>query len=127
MKKAFINGIILDGTKNTKPVSGKVIVVEGEKILSVTDVVPNGCEIVDLAGKYIMPGLINMHVHIPANGKPKKKPTNYEALSKLLRFGVVRKVIYKMCESYVKDEVYSGTTTIRAVGGVLNFDTRLRD
>ena len=24
----------------------------------------------DLAGKYIMPGLINMHMHLAGNGKP---------------------------------------------------------
>ncbi len=129
MKKAFINGIIIDGTKDMAPVSGKAILVDGEKIVDIVDATANldGYEVVDLAGKYIMPGLINMHVHIPANGKPKDKPTNYAALGKLLKFGLVRKVIFNMCQNYVKDEVLSGTTTIRSVGGVFHFDSKLRD
>ena len=41
----------------------------------ITGLVPNGSDLsgyteVDLAGKYIMPGLINMHVHLAGNGKP---------------------------------------------------------
>lgn len=127
MKTALINGTILDGTENTRPIEGKAILVDDDKITAIADEVPQGYETVDLSGKYILPGLINMHVHIPASGKPKKKQTNYEALGKLLKFRTVQKVVYKMCENYVKDEVYSGTTTIRAVGGVMDFDTRLRD
>lgn len=127
MKKAFVNGIILDGTADMQPVEGKVIIVDGDRITEIADSAPADCLIVDLGGKYIMPGLINLHVHIPANGKPKKKATNYEKLGGLLKYNVVRRVVYAMCESYVKDELYSGTTTIRAVGGVLDFDTKLRD
>lgn len=129
MKKAFINGIILDGTKNMEPAMGKAILVDGDRIIDIveSDNNLNDYEIIDLDGKYIMPGLINMHVHIPANGKPKDKPTNYAALGKLLKYGVVRKVIFNMCKNYVKDEVLSGTTTIRAVGGVFHFDSKLRD
>ena len=127
--KAFINGIILDGTKNMSPITGKSILVDGDRIKDIVDSNsnPEGCEIVDLNGKYIMPGLINMHVHIPANGKPKNKPTNYDLLGKLLKFGIVRKIVFNMCENYIKDEVFSGTTTVRAVGGVFHFDSKLRD
>lgn len=35
--------------------------------------VPEGYQQVDLNGRYIMPGLINMHLHLPASGRPKKK------------------------------------------------------
>ena len=76
MKTALINGTILDGTENTRPIEGKVILVDDDKITAIADEVPQGYETVDLSGKYILPGLINMHVHIPASGKPKKKQTN---------------------------------------------------
>lgn len=33
-------------------------------------------------GKYILPGLINMHVHLAGNGKPQKKQRDNEALVK---------------------------------------------
>ncbi|MDO5331992.1 MAG: amidohydrolase family protein [Bacillota bacterium] len=128
MKYAFVNGFVLSGHEDMMP-ENKVVFVEGEKIVAIKDAGADttGYEVVDLNGQYIMPGLINMHVHIPASGKPKKGKTNYNAIASLLKFGVVRAVVKSMCESYAKDELLSGTTTIRAVGGVMDFDTWLRD
>ena len=70
MKYALINGIILDGTKDMKPQSGKVILIDGEIIEDITDEVKDGYEIIDLKDQYVMPGLINLHVHLPSSGKP---------------------------------------------------------
>lgn len=42
----------------------------------------SGYEEIDLQGKYILPGLINMHVHLAGNGKPQKKQRDNEALVK---------------------------------------------
>lgn len=75
MKYAWINGIILDGTKDMEPVRGKIVLTEGSWIKDIIadEQVPQGYEIIDLKGQYLMPGLINLHVHLPAGGKPKKK------------------------------------------------------
>ena len=75
MKYAYHNGKILDGTKDMTVQEGKVILTENDKIV---DIVPDngtigGYERVDLQGRYIMPGLINMHVHLAGSGKPQKK------------------------------------------------------
>ena len=72
MKYAYKNGKILDGTKEMQVQTGLILLTDGEKI---TGLVPDGSDLsgyteVDLAGKYIMPGLINMHVHLAGNGKP---------------------------------------------------------
>lgn len=120
---------ILDGHKTMKPVSGKAIIIDDEKIQDIIDEkdIPQGAEAVDLGGQYLLPGLINLHVHIPSSGKPSKKKTDYKKLGALLKYKIVRLVIAKMCEGYAKQQLLSGTTTIRAVGGVLDFDTKLRD
>ena len=81
MKNAYINGIILDGSENMIPQKGKIIFTDGSKIEKITDESAadadlKGYDIVDLGGKYLMPGLINLHVHLPANGKPKKKESD---------------------------------------------------
>ena len=131
MKTAYINGLILNGKEDMTPVAGMTIVTNGEYIDSIQPAgaaLPEDCEVVDLNGKYIMPGLINMHVHIPANGKPKKKPSDPRKTVKLVtanRF--TRKIVEYMYKKYVKDQLLSGVTTIRTVGGVEYYDTWLRD
>ena len=128
MKYAFINGKVLSGKEDMVP-EDKIILIDGEKICGIVDKEANiaGYELVDLGGKYIMPGLINLHVHIPGSGKPKKGKTNYNAIANLLKLAPARAVVRGMCENLAKQQLLSGTTTIRAVGGVLHFDTELRD
>lgn len=126
---ALINGVLLDGTRDMTHQTGKVVCVEGNTITAVTDgPVPAGYEPVDLAGRYVLPGLINLHVHLPASGKPKKKPSDPKKLVKLITSnGLMRRVGVKLCESYARTELLSGVTTIRTVGGVADFDTIIRD
>lgn len=130
MKYAFKNGKILDGTRDMQAQSGLIILTEGEKI---TGLVPDGTDLsgyteVDLAGKYIMPGLINMHVHLAGNGKPQKKQRDNEKLVKtLMSNGLSRAIAYRIVAGFAKDELMSGVTTIRTVGGLGTFDARLRD
>ncbi len=130
MKYAFVNGKILDGTKDMKVQEGLVVLTENDKIV---DIVPentniSGYQKIDLNGSYLMPGLINMHVHLAGNGKPQKKQRDNEKLvSSIMSSGITRAVAYKMVCGFAKDELLSGVTTIRTVGGLGNFDTRLRD
>ena len=88
----------------------------------------SGYEEIDLQGKYILPGLINMHVHLAGDGKPQKKQRDNEALvKKIMSNGLTKAIAYNMVCGFAKDELYSGVTTIRTVGGLGDFDTRLRD
>lgn len=133
MKHAYINGIILDGSENMVPQKDKIIFTDGGKIEKIAEADSagadlNGYEVVDLKGKYIMPGLINLHVHLPASGKPKKKETDNVKLVKLITSnGFFRKIGIKMCEGFARTQLMSGVTTIRTVGGVADFDTIVRD
>ncbi len=130
MKTAFINGKILDGSLDMQIKEGLSVIVENEKI---SDIVPAGkepadAEKFDLGGRYIMPGLINMHVHLAGNGKPQKKQRDNEKLvKKIMSSGLTRAVAYKLVASFAKTELMSGVTTIRTVGGLGDFDTKLRD
>ena len=126
---ALVNGVLLDGTRDMAPQTGKVICVDGSRIAVVTDgAAPAGYETVDLGGQYVLPGLINLHVHLPASGKPKKKPSDPKKLVKLITSnGLMRRVGIRLCEGYAKMELLSGVTTIRTVGGVADFDTIIRD
>ena len=130
MKYAYINGKILSGDKDMQVKQGLVIVTDGEKITDIVTEVPKSQDMreVDLEGRYIMPGLINMHVHLAGNGKPQKKQRDNEKLVKtLMGTALSRAVAYKVVSDFARTELLSGVTTIRTVGGLGDFDTRLRD
>lgn len=130
MKYAYINGKILSGDKDMQVKQGLVIVTDGEKITDIVTEVPKSQDmrVVDPEGRYIMPGLINMHVHLAGNGKPQKKQRDNEKLVKtLMGTALSRAVAYKVVSDFARTELLSGVTTIRTVGGLGDFDTRLRD
>lgn len=131
MKFAYINGIILNGSEDMRPQKGMMILTDGEKIESVvpqTAKVPEGYQQVDLNGRYIMPGLINMHLHLPASGRPKKKEEdNVKKVRLLTGNALFKRIIRSMCERYAKTQLMSGVTTIRTMGGVLDIDSQIRD
>lgn len=131
MKYAIINGKILNGKKDMSAEEGLCVLVDGEKIskiLPLREANTEGCKIIDLNGKYLMPGLINMHVHLAGNGKPQKKQRDNEKLVKtIMSTALTRSIAYKMVSGFAKTELMSGVTTIRTVGGLADFDTKLRD
>lgn len=130
MKYAYINGVILNGNEDMTPQKGLAILTSGDKIEAVVSGKSDlaGYEAVDLKGQYIMPGLVNMHVHLPASGKPKKKQADTTKLVKLMTSnGLMRKILVSVCAKMAKTQLYSGVTTIRTVGGVENSDSLIRD
>lgn len=131
MNYAIINGKILNGKKDMSAEEGLCVLVDGEKIskiLPLREANTEGYKIIDLNGKYLMPGLINMHVHLAGNGKPQKKQRDNEKLVKtIMSTALTRSIAYKMVSGFAKTELMSGVTTIRTVGGLADFDTKLRD
>ena len=130
MNYAYLNGRILDGTAEMQVQDGLAVLTEGEKIVGLVPAgeVPEGYAPVDLDGRYLLPGLINMHVHLAGNGKPQKKQRdNAKLVGRLMGTPISRAAAYGVVAGFAKIEVMSGVTTIRTVGGLGDFDTRLRD
>ena len=57
--KAIINGKIL---LRNEVLENKILVFD-KKIIDITDEVPSGCEVIDVEGKIVSPGLIDIHIH----------------------------------------------------------------
>ena len=131
MKDAYINGKIIDGTKEMHVKEGYAILVEQGKIKDIVlqkEADLTGYNVVDLEGNYIMPGLINMHVHLAGNGKPQKKQRdNAKLVNFLMSNPLTRAIAHNMVSGFAEMELLSGVTTIRTVGGIRDFDTRVRD
>lgn len=131
MKKyAIANANIITGKLGDGVQNGKYIVVEDGKIASITDdkSATNGLKVIDLGGKYILPGLINLHVHLPGSGMPKDtKKQNKKTVRFLMDHEITKQIVYRLCANYAKVELMSGVTTIRTVGGLDDIDSKIRD
>ena len=130
MNYAFFNGKLLDGSRDMTAQEGLCLLTQGEKIQDIRPMgdIPAGYEKIDLRGGYLMPGLVNLHVHLAGSGKPQKKQRDNEALvKKIMGSGLTRAVAYRMVCGFALDELLGGVTTIRTVGGLGDFDSRLRD
>ena len=78
MKYAFVNGVILDGTQDMEPQSGKIILVDDEKIAAIVDAGADisGYEKIDLGGSTLCPVLsICISIFPRAESQRRKNPT----------------------------------------------------
>ena len=111
---AFVGATIIDGT-DAAPLEDGVIVVTDGRIQTVgprSDVtLPQEAEVIDVAGKYIMPGLINAHGHVGAtiglNGNG----------------GYTRANLLRQLSLYAR----YGVTAVNSLGGDFGQGFRLRD
>ena len=104
-------GKIID-TKSGKILNEKTIVISGDKIISVENGYVNSTNsddiTVDLKSKTVMPGLIDMHVHIEGETNPKSYLEEYTLNDADVAFNSV---------NYAKVTLMSGFTTVRDLGG----------
>ena len=95
----YLGATLLDGT--APPRVNMAIVTQGDRIVAVQSAEgfhPDpGQEVVDLHDKFVIPGLINTHVHLATLAEP------------------------LVAKAYLRRELYSGVTTVRDMAG----DSRL--
>ncbi|MCK5401298.1 MAG: amidohydrolase family protein [Flavobacteriaceae bacterium] len=104
-------GKLID-TKNGKVLTNKTVVVSGKKIQSVIDgyVTPENSDdtVIDLKDKTVMPGLIDLHVHIESEYNPRVFLSKFIDNDADVAFGSL---------PYAKITLMSGFTTVRDMGG----------
>ncbi|WP_296317359.1 metal-dependent hydrolase family protein [Winogradskyella sp. UBA3174] len=104
-------GKLID-TKSGKVLTEKTVVVFDNKIISVENgfVSPKNSKdlVIDLKSKTVMPGLIDMHVHIESETNPKSYLEDYTLNDADVAFNSVK---------YAEITLMSGFTTVRDLGG----------
>ena len=104
---AIVGGTVVD-LEGEAPIENAVIVVEGERIAAIGPAgsvdIPDGAERIDAGGAWLIPGLMNMHVHLglscPANMKAELSDESEAALA--LRMAM-----------NARESLQAGVTTIR--------------
>ena len=115
--KVLTGATLIDGT-GAKPVENASIIVEGERIKDVGKGldVPRDAKVIDVAGRTLMPGLIDSHVHLCSNGDPDILRIIHYPMGMLQLFGY-RNVL---------NELEAGFTTVRDMGVPHGFAFSLR-
>lgn len=98
-----------------------VIFVEGDRITSVEPAATaklDGCEVIDLTGKFVTPGLIDCHMHIGMNGAGSSLGTKpYTSLGDATMEGLTN----------VYSDLMAGFTSVRTCGDMGYSDVAIRN
>lgn len=97
-------------TKSGKIESKKTILVEETKIIDVMDgyIMPKGANLIDLRDKVVMPGLIDMHVHLEMEYDNKTQIRKYITDEADIAYNSVK---------FAETTLLNGFTTVRDLGG----------
>ncbi|MHC1590507.1 MAG: amidohydrolase family protein [Candidatus Helarchaeales archaeon] len=143
---ALVDCKIIDGTRDGKMIKDGVILIkniveEGETPGLIVAVgtsdeidIPKDYEIIDLEGKYVLPGLINTHCHLMSSGKPSRLISMMSTVSDefvqrvvgLVKSPLVQPLIFRLMVKNALNALNSGVTTLRALGDPEYFDVKLR-
>ena len=118
--KAVIGGNLIDGT-GMASIEDAVVIIEGGRISSVGRVdattIPTEAEVIDVAGKTVMPGLINCHTHLCLDGSP-------DPGAALQQRSTTENVL--LAAKHAEATLRAGITTMRDLGGWQGVDLGLR-
>jgi len=106
MRKILRGAKIIDCI-NPRPLEGYEIIIKGDSILSINKKMEQelpGDEVINLSGKTMLPGLINMHVHLTADDEKNLMPDMLSKSDEQLLLQAVK----ASCLS-----LKSGVTTVR--------------
>lgn len=122
---AFADRVYVKAGHLLNPVNGKVsrnaiITIDGEKIVAVsqdTASIPVGARVVDLSNHYVLPGVMDMHTHIPGHLDAYYFAGYFQSPHRAVIGGVVN----------AEKTLLAGFTTVRNVGSADFQDVALRD
>jgi imidazolonepropionase-like amidohydrolase len=118
--KAIVGATVVDVT-NGRSIPNAVLLIDGERIAAVGPAsavsVPAGTEVIHADGKWLLPGLMNMHVHLGLKlpGAAGDSLTNETDVEEVLRMA-----------GNARLSLLSGVTTLRLVGEDHGTDFALR-
>ena len=130
MTTLFCNANLLDVEHQCQVLPNTSVLVDDDKIVSVGGDTKSADRVIDLQGAYLLPGLINLHVHLFGTGAPSKALSGgslQKFLMAVLKTPLGAKIMDGIITKNVSAQLKSGTTTIRAVGDFCYSDVRIRD
>ena len=108
-----------DGT-GAGPVPNSAIILEGDRIRAVGQMgnvdLPNTAQVIDVSGRWVMPGMIDAHVHLSTYGRPVPRPEVYD-LSNVVSPGEEAASVRERAPYTMSRYLCSGVTSVVDLGG----------
>ncbi|MCO5793958.1 MAG: amidohydrolase family protein [Blastomonas sp.] len=115
---ALVGGTVVD-LAGKAPIRDAVVVIEDERIQAIgpraSTSVPSGARVIPMEGRWLIPGLMNMHVHLALNLPGASRIYNETPDSMVLR-----------SLDNAQKSLHSGVTTIRLTGSDAGVDFTLK-
>jgi imidazolonepropionase-like amidohydrolase len=117
--RAIVGGTLVDGT-GVPPVKDAVVVIRDGRIVCVGTraacPVPAGADVLNVAGSWITPGLIDAHVHFSQTGWADGRPDSLDVRDRY-PYEQVQAVLRAHPERFYRSYLCSGVTGVFDVGG----------
>ena len=123
--RAYTGATLIDGTGRPPVADATVLVEEGRIVAAGSGVdVPGGARVIEVTGKWIVPGLIDAHIHFMTSGRMYTRPAFFD---------LTDKVPYEEEVAWIKAHIpdtlrafmCSGVTGVLSLGGPsLEYNTR---
>jgi imidazolonepropionase-like amidohydrolase len=121
-KLALVGGMLLDGY-DVPPVHHAAILIEGNRIVQVGPAaeiaIPPDAQVIDTSGRVMMPGLIDVHVHLQILGHG-----DYDRWDPWI---AKNNLVEKVSEISAKQLLMAGVTSAVDLGGTLKESLSIRD
>ena len=128
----WITNVTIVNTKDGKLQPSQTVVVQGEKIIQVNKYrtktkVPDSVTVVDGTGKFIMPGLVDGHIHFFQSGGLYTRPDAVD-LGKVYSYEKDQQWIRDNHNDIMRRYLACGITSVADVGGPMsNYDVRKKN
>ena len=132
MAYVFTHATVLDGTADMEPRPNATVVVNDEGRIAAIGaaeeiVSPANAQEIDLKGAYLVPGLVNLHVHLCGSGKPTSAGAAGDLIDKVVGNPIGMWYLRRIIKKHAQQQLASGVTTVRSVGDPGFADVDVRD
>ena len=132
MAYVFTHATVLDGTADMEPRPNATVVVNDEGRIAAIGaaeeiVPPANAQEIDLKGAYLVPGLVNLHVHLCGSGKPTSAGAAGDLIDKVVGNPIGMWHLRRIIKKHAQQQLASGVTTVRSVGDPGFADVDVRD
>ena len=132
MAYIFTHATVLDGTADMEPRPNATVVVNDEGRIAAIGaaeeiVPPANAQEIDLKGAYLVPGLVNLHVHLCGSGKPTSAGAAGDLIDKVVGNPIGMWYLRRIIKKHAQQQLASGVTTVRSVGDPGFADVDVRD